>query len=880
MGQGLSKLASRRNALFAAGGLLLLAHPKTRDVSRSAAWFLALLAATLLVFAYLFMDAAKQFEISEDDKRRKLNRIATKMVEVVKEEEKRVSESAKKEEKKPTSAKSHKMITTQKLLKVLIDTDTETLVTKIGVDVDKSRFNDALKLLVKTIKHDISDTIRKTKLSRESKPDEQGNPIPESFQTGKMLKDLLEVCKRVREHFKGFPQIMDAVQEDNSMKSLLSDVRREQRWKLIKLLPYIQQVWKLYLGNFALRVFSSILPAIKLHYMGEIAKYATEPNGWSKIKDAVSAIAVLSLVSQVMRMAQSYLNTSMRCASMAVIRRDLYAAILAQDMVYFDQNRIEEIRRTIYMPNAVLGMMIHTPLTLFSITSRIIAQMSLLWTKSPKLALLSVASLPISVPMAMYSWSHMHWMWKRSYRRYREGYNITEVLSNIRTVRAFGREQTEIREYDLMQKASAAIQFETNAMQEAISLVNSSVRQGIDISFLCFAGYLVQSKESGLRPEDMVILVDSAKSLSSSLAGLFTTMKNLSESLPKAEQLVNILSSTPSIETRPQLRSSILDTKATESEAGLVNGFYRPKRISGTIEFKNVSFQYPTRQDVEVLRGLSFSVKKGQVVALVGPSGSGKSSVFRILQRFYPIQKGSIYLDGRKLDEYHPSVLRHRIGIVSQEPVLFNRTIRENLIYGCTDETPSDEEIISALKKANAWGFVSKLPDRLRTEVGHRGTKLSGGQKQRIAIARALLTKPSMLLLDEATSALDTEAEKKVQQALDKMIKEVGGTTLVIAHRLSTIRNADKIIVLKDGRNMEEGSHGQLVKKKGIYASLVQHQQTEEKGLTAPGTPGPRPPSDEERDRDNPIELMSSTRARPGSENDVPGLIRHYSSPY
>uniref|UniRef100_A0A7S0DCB3 ABC transporter domain-containing protein n=1 Tax=Amorphochlora amoebiformis TaxID=1561963 RepID=A0A7S0DCB3_9EUKA len=311
-----------------------------------------------------------------------------------------------------------------------------------------------------------------------------------------------------------------------------------------------------------------------------------------------------------------------------------------------------------------------------------------------------------------------------------------------------------------------------------------------------------------------------------------------------------------------------------------MNGFYRPKRISGTIEFKNVSFQYPTRQDVEVLRGLSFSVKKGQVVALVGPSGSGKSSVFRILQRFYPIQKGSIYLDGRKLDEYHPSVLRHRIGIVSQEPVLFNRTIRENLIYGCTDETPSDEEIISALKKANAWGFVSKLPDRLRTEVGHRGTKLSGGQKQRIAIARALLTKPSMLLLDEATSALDTEAEKKVQQALDKMIKEVGGTTLVIAHRLSTIRNADKIIVLKDGRNMEEGSHGQLVKKKGIYASLVQHQQTEEKGLTAPGTPGPRPPSDEERDRDNPIELMSSTRARPGSENDVPGLIRHYSSPY
>mmetsp|Transcript_19668 Transcript_19668/g.29363 ORF Transcript_19668/g.29363 Transcript_19668/m.29363 type:complete len:746 (+) Transcript_19668:31-2268(+) len=654
---------------------------------------------------------------------------------------------------------------------------------------------------------------------------------------------MIEVFKRVREHFKTFPNVMKTVDGDKEMVTLLKKVRREQRWKLLRLFPYIQKVWKLYLGNFCLRVVSSVIPSIRLHYMAEIAKHATQPKAWEKIKDSVTAIAVITIVSQIVRAARCYLDTSIRCAANAVIRRDLYAQILSQDMQYFDQNRIEEIRRNIYLPNAVLGMMIHIPLTLMSRISRVIAAMTVLYTKSPKLALLSVSALPISVPMALYSWGKMSWMWKRMNRRYREGYNIGEVLSNVRTMRSFGREQREVQEYENQQKASAAMQFETNAMQEAISLINSSVRQTIDIAFLCATGYLVQSKNSGVQPEDMVVLIDSAKDLSSTIASLFNTVSNITENLPRAEQLVNILSKVPKIEPRPKLTSemSSLFVNSTNESKGSKSSF-RPEKIIGEIEFKDVTFAYPTRQDVTVLDGLSFSVKKGQVVALVGPSGSGKSSVFRILQRFYSIGRGSILLDGESLDKYDPVNLRQRIGIVSQEPVLFNKTLRENLVYGCLDSNPSDEEIIDALKKANAWEFVSKLPDRLRTEVGHRGTKLSGGQKQRIAIARALLTKPSMLLLDEATSALDTQAEKKVQKALDEMINEVGGTTLVIAHRLSTIRNADRIIVLKDGKSFEEGSHEELVKKKGLYAELVRHQSEDHVSVAEPPTPGPVSP--------------------------------------
>jgi len=861
MGAQVSKLALHpeiRPAVAVAAAFLAL-HPKTKGISRQTLYFLAtyyfstrvsefrkyvwpprrdmlwryagIFVATVLVFAKLFMDASEEFEISDSEKRKKLTRIAHQLTDTVVEEEKRVSEESKRGTDK--KGKTHKMITTEKLLQILIDTDSERLITKIGVDKEKSRFDDAIRLLAKTIAHDIDETISKTIWSRENKPDADGNPIPEAYQTGKKLQDMLEICKRVREHFQSFPSVMKALEGECKMKDLRKQVRGEQRWKLLRLLPYVHQVWRLYLANVVLRVFSSALPTIQLHYMAQIAKFATLPDGWNKIKDACTAVAALSLASQVIRIAQSYLSTSMRCASIAVIQKDLYAAILSQDMQYFDQNRVDEIMRTIYLPNAVLGMMIHTPLNLLSIVSRIVAHLSLLWTKSPYLTLLSVASLPVSVPMAMYSWSHMSWMWKRSYRRYREGYNITEVLSNIRTMRSFGRERREIQDYDNMQKAGAAMQFETNAMQEAISLLNSTVRQVIDITFMCFAGYLVQSKESGLRPEDMVILVDSAKSLSSSLSSLFSTLRQLTESVPKAEQLVNILESIPSIEARPKLQGAVFtgdsDTKA---------GRYKPDKLQGRIEFNNVHFHYPTRQDVKVLQGLSFSVEKGQVVALVGPSGSGKSSVVRLLQRFYPISKGTILLDGRDLTEYEPVALRQSIGVVSQEPILFNTTIRENLLYGVTDPI-SDEEVISALKKANAWGFVSKLPERLRTEVGLRGTKLSGGQKQRIAIARALLTKPQMLLLDEATSALDTHAEAKVQKALDEMIKEVGGTTLVIAHRLSTIRNADKIIVLEDGKNFEEGNHDQLLARNGIYTSLVRQQTTEMDSPRRAVTPTP-----------------------------------------
>ncbi|CAF1531342.1 unnamed protein product, partial [Adineta ricciae] len=252
--------------------------------------------------------------------------------------------------------------------------------------------------------------------------------------------------------------------------------------------------------------------------------------------------------------------------------------------------------------------------------------------------------------------------------------------------------------------------------------------------------------------------------------------------------------------------------------------------LTGDIQFSNVHFSYPTRLNVSILNDLSFEVKSGQTIALVGSSGSGKSTCLQLLQRFYEPNSGKIYLDGKSIHEYNLKWLRQHVGVVSQEPVLFHRTIRENILLGC--HTATEEEIHTAAKMANAHAFIMNLPNKYETIVGERGTALSGGQKQRIAIARALIGNPKILLLDEATSALDNESEAVVQDALDHAAQ--GRTTIVIAHRLSTIRNANKIIVLNKGHVIEEGDHNSLMNIHGIYFNLVQQQtlrQTEEEQL-------------------------------------------------
>jgi ABC-type multidrug transport system fused ATPase/permease subunit len=251
-----------------------------------------------------------------------------------------------------------------------------------------------------------------------------------------------------------------------------------------------------------------------------------------------------------------------------------------------------------------------------------------------------------------------------------------------------------------------------------------------------------------------------------------------------------------------------------------INSTYDAEAVRGQIQFKDLSFAYPNRADVQVLNNLNFTVKQGQNIALVGPSGAGKTTLTSILFGFYKIEEGQITIDNKNIEDYDLHFLRKQIAIVPQDVLLFGGTIKENIAYGKLDA--NDEEIEEAAQKANALNFINDFPEKMDTLVGERGIQLSGGQRQRIAIARALLKNPSILILDEATSALDSESEKLVQEAMDILMK--GRTSIVIAHRLSTIKNADCILVLENGHIIEQGTHQELTGNGGLYSQLSDMQ--------------------------------------------------------
>ena len=292
----------------------------------------------------------------------------------------------------------------------------------------------------------------------------------------------------------------------------------------------------------------------------------------------------------------------------------------------------------------------------------------------------------------------------------------------------------------------------------------------------------------------------------------------------------------------------------------------KPEQVEGNIEFKDVHFAYPTREEVEVYNGFSLKVEAGKTVALCGPSGGGKSTCVQLLERFYDPSSGSITLDGNDLKSLNVRWLREHIGLVSQEPKLFALSIRDNIAIGFPGAT--NEQIEEAAKKANAHDFIMSFPQGYDTQVGDQGSQLSGGQKQRIAIARVLIKKPKIILLDEATSALDSESEVVVQEALDVLMKEGKQTVIVIAHRLSTIKNADVIAVVKEGKVVETGNHTELISKEGHYFDLVEAQKGNKKGDSS-GPPSRSSSFSGEQSGGDDVEEVASEHLKAGEKTPV-----------
>ena len=375
---------------------------------------------------------------------------------------------------------------------------------------------------------------------------------------------------------------------------------------------------------------------------------------------------------------------------------------------------------------------------------------------------------------------------------------LTETLSSIRIVKAFVNEKEEVKKFT----GESQNYFNLLLQRARLDLISGPVTESfgviIGVVLLWYGGMEVLSNE-GLSAEDFIRFIVILFSILGPIKQMSNVNIKIQMGAASAERIFGLLDTPPEI---------------VEKADAVDLGEFRQ-----SIEFDRVHFEY-NDGDERVLDEVSFTINKGEVVAMVGPSGSGKSTIADLIPRFYDVSRGTIRIDGHDIRETTLASIRGNMGIVTQEVILFNDTIRNNIAYG--QPNVSEEAIRQAADAANATTFIEETTHEFDTLIGERGVNLSGGQKQRLAIARALLKNPPILILDEATSALDTESEKMVQRAIEVLIKD--RTALVIAHRLSTVQNADKIIVLEKGEIIEVGSHTDLYNKGGLYRRLYDIQ--------------------------------------------------------
>ncbi|MBC7863217.1 MAG: ATP-binding cassette domain-containing protein [Bacteroidia bacterium] len=485
------------------------------------------------------------------------------------------------------------------------------------------------------------------------------------------------------------------------------------------------------------------------------------------------------------------------------IRKDTFTKLIRLPMGFYSKNSISEITSRVATDVNVIGEAFTTSLAeIVRMMVIIIGGMVMLFMfGSGKIALSFITFIPIIALITV--------IFARKIRKYsREQQNrvaesnviLGEGLQGIANVKSFTNEGHEMKRYD----------FSVNEIKKfAIKYANL---RGIFFAFIItcvfgsviflFARIVSLYLGGEINSDNLGKFIMVSLFLAASIGGLPEQIAAIQRAMGASERIFELM-----------------DEKGEEINTTFEK--VNHKRLPGKVEFKNVSFFYPTRPDFQVLKDVSFIAEKGQTVALVGPSGSGKSTIASLVLRFYDAVEGGIYIDEKLSTDYSLTELRHNMAIVPQDVMLFGGSIKGNIEYGMPGA--SMDEIIEAARKANALEFIESFPQKFDTIVGDRGIQLSGGQRQRIAIARAVLKNPSILILDEATSSLDSESERAVQDALDKLME--GRTSIVIAHRLSTIKNADKIIVLERGRVKEVGTHAELIElNDGLYRSLSKLQ--------------------------------------------------------
>ncbi len=481
----------------------------------------------------------------------------------------------------------------------------------------------------------------------------------------------------------------------------------------------------------------------------------------------------------------------------AAIRKALYTKMITLPIVFYEKNRLGELisRITADVESMYSAFSVTLAEFLRQIVILFVGIGFLAWT-APTLSLIMLGTFPIIVVLALFFGKHIRKLSKQRQDALAETNTImNETMTSIRSVKSFTSENFESQRYGTTINKVIGIAMNYAKARGAFAAFMVSVLSGALFFVIWQGAKMVQN--DAITAGGLISFVSYTAAIGAAIAGLGNFYSQLLGALGATERVREIL-----------------------KEGGELDNIDPTAKVElrGNISFNNVVFNYPTREDIPVLKSLNISIKSGQKIALVGASGSGKSTIVQLLLRFYDIQGGEIIADGNNIQDYDISAYRSNFGMVPQEVLLFGGTIKENILYG--RPKASHEEVINAAKQSNSWEFISGFPEGLETIVGERGIKLSGGQRQRIAIARAILKDPAILLLDEATSSLDAESEHVVQEALDRLMQN--RTSIIIAHRLSTVKDVDKIFVIEDGQVIEQGDHITLSQKEeGVYTHLV-----------------------------------------------------------
>uniref|UniRef100_A0A8C6MBG5 ATP-binding cassette, sub-family B (MDR/TAP), member 9 n=1 Tax=Nothobranchius furzeri TaxID=105023 RepID=A0A8C6MBG5_NOTFU len=518
-------------------------------------------------------------------------------------------------------------------------------------------------------------------------------------------------------------------------------------------------------------IISALCEAFIPYYYGVAIDSIVVHQSMEYFAKPVVTVAVLALVSSFAMGVRGGVFTLTMARLNLRLRNHLFRTLMSQEIAFFDENHTGDI---------------------LSRLSADTTQMS--W----KLTLVTVMGFPFIALVSKVYGEYYKKLTKEVQTTLAEANKVAEeTISAMRTVRSFANEGGEADSY----YAKLFVMFQLNkkqALAYACYMWSSSTSElALEVAVLYYGGHLVltgQMSSGGLISFFIYML-----ELGECFASIASVYTGLMQGVGAAEKVFEYLDRKPK---HP------------------AEGADAPDICTGLVEFKDITFAYPTRSETDILKGVSFTLRPGEVTALVGPSGSGKSSCVSLLENFYVPQQGHVLLDGKPVNTFQHSYLHSKVALVGQEPVLFARTVKENIAYGLSDV--SMEAVVQAATKANAHDFISALPRGYDTSVGEKGTQLSGGQKQRVAIARALIRNPRVLVLDEATSALDAESEHIVQQALNNIMQE--HTVMVIAHRLSTVEKADNIVVIDGGLVAEQGSHDELMASGGLYCKLVQRQ--------------------------------------------------------